>query len=324
VKPLKSEDTGTENKKEGLSMMRRTILLGAAFALTYALAPGASADLLTGATWTVAASEDFTSYDPPPGGADPENISYIGKLLGGGNTAQRNCSIDPWFNDHLCQYRGLKDGGTNNVANLQVSSTTYLVRDTYRGMGDAGVGDTYQRVSFRIRSAMTTASDYTAEARASSSAADWPPDPDPYHSNGVPMWDVSNLTVRPHVRTSWDQAGTGPEWIGPAVDISGGAWHTMDLVYSLVTGDAEWYKDGALVATLPNDPNLKGYYLGRPANNFEFWQRSGAGTGVQAGTGDNSAAVMFDDIVTYNGVPEPAALALLGLGSVLMLKRRRA
>jgi hypothetical protein len=302
--------------------MRKSIVFALALTLVYAFAPGASADLLTGATWTVAASEDFTAYDPPPGGADPENISYIGKLLGGGNTAQRNCSIDPWYNDHLCQFRGLKDSG-NNVANLQVSSTTYAVRDTYRGMGDAGTGDTYQRVSFQIRTAMTTASGYTAEARASTNAFDWPPDPDPSHSNGVPMWDVSNLTLRPHVRTSWDQAGTGPEWIGPDIDISGGAWHTMDVVYSLVTGDAEWYKDGALVATLPNDPNLKGYYLGRPANNFEFWQKND-GILVQAGTGDNSAAVMFDNIITYNGVPEPAMLALLGLGGLLMIRRKRA
>jgi len=296
--------------------MRKCVVFGLAMMFAYALVPGASATMLL-QDWTLGTLEDFTAYDPvDPGLPSPENISYLGKLLGGGNSpthGQNNCSIDPWWNWNLSQYRGLKDG-TNNVVNLQLASATFALRSCWRGMTGAGAGDVYQRVSFMVRTAMTGPSDYTHEARMSTDASDY------QGSNGIPGWDVSNLSLRPHVRTSWDAAGPGPEWIGPDVDISGGAWHVMDIVYNLTTGDAEWYKDGALVATLPNDPELKGYFLGRPTHNFEFWNKSG---GVQAGNSSNAPAVMFDDIATYSALPEPLTLALLALGGLPVLWRRR-
>ncbi len=298
--------------------MNKLIVSGLALTLVCAFASGVSAAMLDGKPWVSGTLEDFTAYDPvDPGLPYPENISFIGKLLGGGNTpshAQNNCSIDPWASWNLPQYRGLKDG-TNNVVNLQSASATFGQRAAWRGMTAAGPGDVYQRVSFMVKTAMTTPSDYTHQARMSSDASNYA------ESNGIPGWDVSNLSLRPHARTSWDAPAPGPEWIGPDVDISDGLWHAMDIVYNLTTGDAEWYKDGALVATLPDDPDLEGYFLGRPANYFEFWNQAG---GTQAGNTGNAPAVMFDDIATYAALPEPAALVLLSLGSLVVLRRRRA
>ncbi len=301
--------------------MQKTILVALGFAL--AVAQGASAALLTGATWTTNTTEDFSAYDPPPGGADPENISYLAKLLGQQTGGQRNCSYDPWANDGtLAQFRGLKEGGTNNVANLQQNSTTIVTRYSYRPMTSATGLDQYARYSFRVRSDMTTDSGYSASARASSGASNV------YSSNGVPGWDVSNLKLRPHVQPSWDTGYTtaDPEWIGPEVDISDHLWHTMDIVYDLLTGEAEWYKDGAVIGTLPNDLSLQAYFLGRPLDYFEFWQYNDGTIGTTAGNTTNAQAVMFDDLKTYGGVPipEPATMILLGLGALPLLRRRRA
>jgi hypothetical protein len=298
--------------------MRRAILI----TMVFAGAQVASAALLTDAVWTVGSSEDFSAYDPPPGGADPENISYLGRLLGQGSGGQRNCSNDPWANDRLAQFRGLKEGGTNNVANLQQNSASNDWRASYRPMTTAVGGDQYVRYSFRVNSQLTTPSEYSASARGSSGASNV------YGSNGVPGWDVSNTMMRPHVQPSWDTGYTTvePEWIGPEVNIGDGLWHTMDIVYNLLTGEAEWYMDSALVAALPNDLSLQAYFVGRPLDHFELWQwNNGTFAGTTAGNTDNSPAVMFDDIATYGGVPipEPVTVVLLGLGVLPLLRGRR-
>lgn len=296
--------------------------------LVFAVVQSASAALMGDATWTENSFEDFSAYDPvDPGAPDPENRSFIGRLLGqGGAGAQRNASNDPWSNDFLAQFRGLKEGGTNNVANVQQNSTTNQVRTSYRPMTSAVGADEYARYSFRVNSQMGTAeSAYSSSVRGSYN----PLSGDTmYGSNGVPGWDVSNTKMRPHVQPSWDTGYTTvePEWIGPEVSINDGLWHTMDIVYNLNTGEAEWYKDGSMVAALPNDLALQAYFLGRPLDYVEFWQyNDGSFALPTAGNSSNAPAIMLDDLRTYGGVPvpEPATVLLLSLGALPLLRRRR-
>jgi hypothetical protein len=264
--------------------MRRTVVF--AIAMTYLFVLSASsADMLSDNTWTQTWMDDFSAYDPPPGGAPPEDTSFIGLLLG----AEDNCSFDPWWIWQDPQYRGFKDG-TNNVVVATPFPSTYDVGASWIDFQGAALTDGYQRMSFKVKTTATSASDYSLNVISSSD------EHTVEGSNAVPMWDVSNLALRPHVRTGWDVNPTS-EWVSSqTADISDGAWHTMDFVYDLTTGAAEWYKDGVLVDTLPDNPALKQFYQGRPAAHIEFWQKYLAV--------DQASGVMFDDPQSLSAPPK--------------------
>jgi hypothetical protein len=261
--------------KGGMSMRKN---MAFTIALACVFAPGASrADMLTDNTWTQTWIDDFSAYDPPPVG----ETSFIGLLLGGSD----NCSSDVWAEWQEPQYKGFKDD-TNNVVMATPCTNAFDVGAAWTDFAGAALTDGYQRISFRVRSTATGGSDYSLNLIASS---------DEYNvegSNAVPMWDVSNLALRPHVRTGWDTPVTSEWTSSQTADISDGAWHTMDLVYDLTTGAAEWYKDGVLVDTLPDNAALKQFYQGRPAAHFEFWQKYLAV--------DQASGLLFDDVQSFS------------------------
>jgi len=92
--------------------------------------------------------------------------------------------------------------------------------------------------------------------------------------------------------------------IGSAVDITDGAIHTFEILYDPATGDAQWLHNGGLQWT---------YNIGAGQACERVWVQD-----VARGANDY---VWLDDVVI--GTPEPATLALLGLGA-LFLRRRRA
>ena len=77
-----------------------------------------------------------------------------------------------------------------------------------------------------------------------------------------------------------------------------------------------------LIGTLPTDPLVQGYFLGRSANNIEMWQKYQA-------TGMSGGAIWVDDFTMYSGepVPEPSSLlafGVFGVGALGFIRRRRA
>ena len=90
--------------------------------------------------------------------------------------------------------------------------------------------------------------------------------------------------------------------IGPAVDITDGALHNFAITYDPATGDAEWLHNGALQWS---------YNIGAGKASERVWVQD-----VARGANDY---VWLDDIVVS---PEPAGLVLLGLGGLLLRRRR--
>ncbi|MGQ9455238.1 MAG: hypothetical protein ACUVRS_09995 [Armatimonadota bacterium] len=127
-------------------------------------------------------------------------------------------------------------------------SATYLVRAAWAPCEGIADNETYQLVTLQLKPQDDVASDYSLNIICSNNDILYE------GSNAVPMWNISNLAVRPHVRRSWDfYDDAGPEWVGPEVSITAGTWHTLAFAWNIATGEAEWYVDGSLVASLPND-----------------------------------------------------------------------
>jgi len=108
--------------------------------------------------------------------------------------------------------------------------------------------------------------------------------------------------------------GVGAEWVFdiPAVEF-GGYFNTN---YQSPGATATFYdEDHELLATLPvQAPNAgqwawDGWACDPPVKYVEIWSNHGAGH------------IMQDD-VQYTPIPEPAALSLLGLGGLALLRRR--
>ncbi|MDH7602425.1 MAG: PEP-CTERM sorting domain-containing protein [Armatimonadota bacterium] len=284
--------------------MRKAILLAAVLVAT--LAAFASADMLSSVIWNQRWSEDFEAY----WAADPNPLTN--RVLG----RTDNSSYDPWEQWQLPQYKGYQEPEepTNMRVRATACSATYQVRAAWAPCEGVGDNEIYQLVTFQLKAQDNVPSVYSLNVICSNNDTLYE------GSNAVPMWDISNLAVRPHVRRSWDfYDDAGPEWIGPDVAIAAGTWHTLAFAWNIATGEAEWYVDNVLVASLPDDPVLKGYYLGRDGDNFEFWQKY-----VVADAANN---VLFDNLASYSGVPipEPGTLGSLGtlcIGALAVLRRR--
>jgi hypothetical protein len=285
--------------------MRKAILLASVLAAL--LAMGASADMLTTVIWNQRWSEDFEAY----WAANPNPLT--GRVLG----RTDNSSSATWAQWQLPQYKGYQEPEepTNMRVRATACSATYLVRAAWTACEGVDDNEVYQLVTFQMKAQDNIASDYSLGVICSNEDTLYE------GTNAVPMWDISNLAVRPHVRRSWDfYDDAGPEWIGPEVAIEAGTWHTLAFAWNLATGEAEWYVDGALIASLPDDPALKEYYIGRDGDNFEFWQKY-----VATNAANN---VIFDNLASYGGtvIPEPGTFASLGalcIGALGVLKRRK-
>ena len=102
---------------------------------------------------------------------------------------------------------------------------------------------------------------------------------------------------------------TGTTLVGSA----GMEWHQVDIVKSGTT--ATWTVDGLLIATIDlTTVTLSG-------NNIFFGHSD---TNTSSSTDPNDGALLFTLIDNINVTPEPASLALLALGGMALLRRRRA
>jgi len=148
---------------------------------------------------------------------------------------------------------------------------------------------------------------------------------EPFVSNALVMTETPELY---HI-----EAGTGP----------GSQYEQVDLAYVVTDGDLAVSgvvaRDGqnhlvseAFSLPLPGDANLDGRVDGA---DYTLWadnyQSSGAGWGGGDFNGDNSTngadyTIWADNYTgaSNSAVPEPAALSLLALGSLVLIRRRRA
>lgn len=128
-------------------------------------------------------------------------------------------------------------------------------------------------------------------------------------------------------RDSWDDeacltiiATGGEAKVRGATVISDNLWHHVAGVYDIDTGDALLYVDGALDASAStsgaiNDNTGTPLFIGAEKGVERFW--AGAIDDVRI----YDHALSAGDIAAI--VPEPATIALLGLGASVLLRRRK-
>ena len=109
--------------------------------------------------------------------------------------------------------------------------------------------------------------------------------------------------------------------------VNDGLWHHIAATWNTVTGEAALYVDGNLDATMIR--TATSISNGVTGDRYGIGARS---TGATAGS--NIYRGMMDEIRVYNHamtqedfapiLPEPATMALLGLGSIMISRRRKA
>lgn len=110
-------------------------------------------------------------------------------------------------------------------------------------------------------------------------------------------------------------------WASASATIRDGNWHHVAWVFDGVGGTLTLYADGVGTSTSYSAADLL-------AESVRLGNRSGDGASGQGGR-------LIDDVFVYSSalsssevnalmnIPEPSAMSLLGLGAVLLLRRRR-
>lgn len=125
-------------------------------------------------------------------------------------------------------------------------------------------------------------------------------------------WGAGN---NPTYGLQWDASGSattlpvGFGGAGTATVLDG--WATLSVTWNFVTGDAIGDYNG-LHTVLANDPTSY--------NEFNGWHMHLIRENADPGRG---AETLWIDNLTVTAIPEPATLALFGIGALAMLRRRK-
>ena len=186
-----------------------------------------------------------------------------------------------------------------------------IVNDAEKGNvlsldGIDGFVDCGNDTAWDITEKITVSLDY----KSTGADGDW----DPFIAKGdgtadaIPAWSDGAWRVQmaPGSRLSEGLTGTSRGWLDGTSNIKDGAWHHLEMVYN---GTSEsLYVDGVLEAQAASTGSIN-------VNSYPVWIGSNYCNVTRFITG------LIDNVQVSN-VPEPATICLLGLGGLLLRRRK--
>jgi len=152
-------------------------------------------------------------------------------------------------------------------------------------------------------------------------------------SNGAVPGGLPGTDTAVYLKVYTTQNATPESWVGDSIDPVNMSWGgdernvTFTFNNLLISPDTTYYFYFSNAAGDPTDPGFTEAWASgrlRVSNNANVTYSSGGLHDPNTATRFNARDVAYDPVFVATFVPEPASLALMGLGSLLMLRRRRA
>jgi hypothetical protein len=247
--------------------------------------------------------------------------SSVGTIVGAVSIATKNISslpaqyvlsVDVWSNYIGSTASGLASSGSNGSTGVTVGVATAGTSLQYvagndglmvEAFGDNGGGanGAYRVYTNNVSPRpVPTNSSYYAAGTSSTSA-----------SNTDPYYNFLTAKTAPSAQTT---SNPSTQFGSTAVGTIGFAWHTFTITKNAT--NYIWAIDGTTITTVPIANITAG------GNQVSLGNDDTGLTGSSVAANQLLNAEIFDNL-TINAVPEPSALAFLGLGSLLGLRRRR-